>query len=203
MLDTWLRGDGMRRSGIGGRCRALLAFGLTLTLAVAVAACGSRSAAPPPQQSAGTYASAQYHFRLTYPDGWTLTTLPGGSTAIPLSVQISHVGAQTQGTLLSTFTLAVIDTTSAAEATPVAQLKQQIAAAHSSLMPTTLSGHPAYQDAPLQEKSPDGSVIGTRTDYYLLAGRYEYAITTETVSSDSGSDTVLQTMLQSFTLVPS
>lgn len=180
---------------------ALLA--LALAFALALTGCGSRSAAPPPQQSAGTYSSAQYHFRLTYPGGWTLTTLPGGSTAIPLAVQISHVGAQTQGTLLSTFTLAVIDTTSPAEATPLAQLKKQIAAAHSSLLPITLSGHPAYQDAPLQEKSPDGSVIGTRTDYYLLAGRYEYAITTGTVASDSGSDTVLQTMVQSFTLLPS
>lgn len=192
----------MRRAGIGRRRASLLACTL-IGLALTLAACGSRSAVPPPQQSAGTYTSAQYHVRLTYPAGWTLTTLPGGSTAIPLSVQISHVGAQTQGTLLSTFTLAVIDTTSAAEATPVAQLKKQIAAAHSPLTPIALSGHPAYQDAPIQEKAADGSVLGTRTDYYLLAGRYEYAITTDSVSSDSGSDTVLQTMVQSFTLLPS
>ncbi len=189
---------------MGGDHRAaLVAFALlTATLALTLAACGSLSAAPPPKQSAGIYTSAQYHFRLTYPAGWTLTTLPGGSTAIPLSVQIAHVGAQTQGTLLSTFTLAVIDTTSAAEATPFAQLKQQIAAPKSSLTPVTLSGHPAYQAVPVQEKAPDGSLIGTRTDYYLLAGRYEYDITTESVSSDSGSDTVLQTMVQSFTLLP-
>ena len=179
-------------------CVALVGLALTL------AACGARAATPLPQQSAGSYTSTVYHFRLTYPAGWKLTTLPGGSTPIPLSVEITHVGAaQTAGALFSTLTLAVIDTTSADEATPVAQLKQRIAATPSPLTPITLSGQPAYQDAPTQETSPDGSVTFTHTDYYLLAGRYEYTLTTEAVSSDAGADKALQAMVQGFALLPS
>lgn len=195
MFDAARRKGGSGRWGVGISCAALLALAFTL------AACGTRSVALPPRQSAGAYTSATYHFHLTYPAGWKLTTLPGGSAANPLSIEITHVGAaQTEGAFLSTFSIAVIDTTSAAEATPIAQLKQRIAAAHSSLTPLTLSGHSAYQDAPTQQKSPDGSLTVTHTDYYLLAGRYEYSLATESVSSDSGADAALLAMVQSFTL---
>lgn len=184
-----------RRGWIGACCVALLA--LTLVLA----ACGATSARLP-QQPSGTYTSTAYHFRVTYPDGWKATTLPGGSQAIPLTLTITHVGAaESEGAFLSTFTLTVIDTTSPDEATPVAQLKQQIAA-HSSLTPLTLSGQTAYQDAPTQKQSLDGSLTITHTDYYLLTGRYEYAISTDAVSTDHGAGTALLAMVRSFTLLP-
>lgn len=172
-----------------------------LALALAVCGCGTTSTQLPPEPS-GTYASATYHFSVTYPDGWKTTTLPGGSTAIPLTITITHIGsAQAEGAFVSTFTLAVIDTTSPDEATPVAQLKQQIAA-HAALTPITLSGQSAYQDTPQQKTLPNGGPTITHTDYYLLAGRYEYAISTDAVSTDSGAGAALLAMVHSFTLQP-
>ncbi|HKS69329.1 MAG TPA: hypothetical protein VJQ45_02845 [Ktedonobacterales bacterium] len=184
---------------VGACCAAL--FGLAL--AFVLAACGATSAKLP-QQSGGTFTSDAYHVRVTYPDGWKLTTLPGGSAAIPLSVTITHVGgAQSEGgAFVSTFTLTVIDVASPDEATPIAQLKKQIATPASSLTPITLSGQQAYQSAPQQQKSPNNALSVTHTDYYLLTARYEYAISTDAVSSDNGADSALQAMVQSFTLLP-
>lgn len=180
---------------VGVFCVALLG------LALALAACGTTSAKLP-QQPGGTYTSDAYHLRVTYPDGWKLTTLPGGSAAIPLTVTITHIGAQSEGAFISTFTLSAIDLTSPDEATPIAQLKKQIAAPASALTPITLSGQQAYQTAPQQRKSPNNALTVTHTDYYLLTTRYEYAISTDAVSSDSGADAALQAMVRSFTLLP-
>lgn len=194
------RGERIRRQWIGVCCAALVG----LALALALAACGATSAKLP-QQTGGTYTSDAYHVRVTYPDGWKLTTLPGGSAAIPLTVTITHIGgAQSEGAFVSTFTLAVIDLTSPDEATPIAQLKKQIAdpKSPSPLTPITLSGQQAYQSAPQQQKSPNNALTVTHTDYYLLTTRYEYAISTDAVSSDNGADAALQAMVQSFTLLP-
>jgi hypothetical protein len=184
-----------RHRWIGAWCATLLAIMLAL------AACGTTTSAPPPQ-AAGTYSNSTYHFRLTYPAGWKLTTLPNGSSAIPLSLEITHsASASTEGAFLSTLTLSVIDTSNPAEATPVAQLQHEIAATPSPLTALTISGHTAYRDAPTQQKSPDGSLTVTHTDYYLLVNRYEYAIATDSVSSDSGAEATLLAMVQGLTLL--
>ena len=196
--DRRARVDRIRRGRIGARCATL--FGLVL--AFVLAACGATSAKLP-HQSGGTYTSDAYHVRVTYPDGWKLTTLPGGSSAIPLTLTITHAGdAQIEGAFVSTFTLTVIDITSPDEATPIAQLKKQIAAPASSFTPITLSGQQAYHSAPQQQKSPNNALTVTHTDYYLLTTHYEYAISTDAISSDSGADAALQAMVQSFTLLP-
>lgn len=190
-----------RRGGNGVRGVAPLVLALGLVLALALAACGTTTAQLP-QQPSGTYTNATYHVRINYPAGWKVTTLPGGSTAVPLTITITHIStAPTESAFPSTFTLTVIDTTSPDEATPAAQLKQQIAA-HTTLTPITLSGQPAYQDAPQQKTLANSGVTITHTDYYLLAGTYEYALTTDAVSSDSGADAALQGMVRSFTLLP-
>ena len=84
--------------------------------------------------------------------------------------------------------------------TPVALLQKQLHAPNGGYRPITLAGRPAFQDTPAQQLSPDGKLTITHTDYYLFAGDYEYAITTDSVSGD-GADAPLQQMLQSFTLL--
>ncbi|MFI5273052.1 MAG: hypothetical protein ACHQ4H_08485 [Ktedonobacterales bacterium] len=186
---------GMRRRG--GSFWALCA----LLLSLACAACGTAST-PPPSPPAGSFSSASYHFRLTYPTGWKLTTLPNSSSALPLTLEITDTGSsQADGAFLSTFTLSVINLHDRSEATPAAQLEQQIHATGSPLKPITLAGHQAYQDAPTQRTSPDGSLSIMHTDYYLLTSAYEYALSTDAVSGDNAA-AALRQIVSSFALLP-
>lgn len=175
---------------------------LVLALACLVSAACGTSTARPPKLLAGTFTSDAYHFRLSYPDGWKLTTLPNTSSAIPLTLEITHTSTlQASASFVSTLNLTVANIHDPAEATPVALLQKQLRAPGGGYQTITLAGRPAYQDSPTQQISPDGTLTITHTDYYLFAGSFEYAFSTDAVSADGG-DAALQQMLQSFTLLP-
>lgn len=188
-----------RRSGARVWLGAVALLVLAL-VCLASAACGTTTARPP-ELHAGTFTSDAYHFRLTYPDGWKLTTLPDTSPAIPLTLEITHTSTlQASASFVSTLALSVINIHDPAEATPVALLQKQLRAADGGYQAITLAGRPGFQNAPTQQTSPDGTLTITHTDYYLFAGGYEYAFSIDAVSGD-GADAPLEQMLQSFTLL--
>jgi hypothetical protein len=188
-----------RRSGARVWLGAVALLALAL-VTLASAACGTTTARPPALH-AGTFTSDAYHFRLSYPDGWKLTTLPDTSPAIPLTLQITHTSIlQASASFVSTLALSVVNIHDPAEATPVALLQKQLHAAGGGYQAITLAGRPGFQNAPTQQTSPDGKLTITHTEYYLFAGTYEYAFSTDVVSGD-GADGPLQQMLQSFALL--
>lgn len=168
---------------------ALLAFlGLTL------AACG-QTAAPPPTFTGGIYANAQYHFKITYPDGWKVNAQPSPSAVLPLTITITRSGAvNTQGDPISTLSVAVFNAHDANIAKSIKDL-----ATDKTLQKTTLAGFPAYASAPVQQQVPSSTITDTHTDYYLVTADWEYQLSTDAVSGEDATS-ALQGMVSSFTL---
>lgn len=185
------------RRGHALRIRPVMLW-LLAGAACAVAACAATTA--PPNLPSGTYSSDAYHFRLNYPSGWHLTAFQGGSSTIPLNVQITHTATfQASGSLVSTLTVTVFNIHDPNEATPIATLEQEIKSAHSPLQAIMLSGHTAYMDSPTAQQSPGNQPAVTHTDYFLLTPAYEYQITTDAVAGDH-ADAALHGMVMSFAL---
>lgn len=186
------------------------AFGLlALTLLLCVtAACASASSSLP----GGTYSSAAYHFKITYPSGWQANATAQAGAPAPLILIITRTGARNEGKLISSLTVNVISLQSLGGAS---QAATQLAHAKG-LIPATISGIAGYQDQPTTQWtiSPTSQPTTTptpqptpyqgeantttHTDYYLIHGDYEYQMSTDALAGDENT---LRTMAQSFTIV--
>jgi hypothetical protein len=191
----------MRVAGNTGRLHTRLPLGVAVELAtvlILLAGCGSATTQPPPPHlSGGTYVSTRYHFRVSYPDGWEASTGPRPSATIPLTVEITKSGTrQETGSLLSMLAISVLSLSNAGVAASVQKLPSQ-----PGLHKVTLSGVPAYADAPVQQPVPGTGVMDTHADYYLVHGSYEYQLSTDSISNDNAAAT-LASMLHSFTILP-
>lgn len=191
--------DGVRGAGVAQRSRRTwrslwLAAALATALGLALAACG-QTTAPVPTFTGGVYANTQYHFKITYPDGWKVNAQPSASTVLPLTVTITRSSAvNTPGDPISTLTIAVFN----AHNTNIAKSIKALPA-DKTLQKTTLAGLSAYASAPVQQQVPSSTITDTHTDYYLVTADWEYQLSTDAIS---GEDTIsaLQSMLASFTL---
>lgn len=196
---------------------------LSLALSAVLAACGQAQRGALPRLPGGTYSSAAYHFRVTYPEGWSLsvTCESGGAicgglgaatataaatqtaVAAPLQLIIARTSQRaTPSPTVSTFTITVLSLSDPY----VAEAAGQLAKDHN-LRQTTISGLAAFASTPIQQQLPGpggtpgpGTPTDTHTDYYLVHGGYEYQISMDALSSDDGADQALQAMLQSFTI---
>lgn len=164
---------------------ACLALGLTLS------ACGSQQ---PPSLPGGTYTSAQYHFKVTYPNGWKTNVSSQANATAPLILIITKSSALNEtGSLVSTFTLDVLSM----QDKSVAALAKQLPT-NKSLTRTTLAGLTAYTDTPIQQQSSNGQVTITHTDYYVVSGAYEYQLSTDALTGDGPA---LASIVNSFTIM--
>jgi hypothetical protein len=178
-----------------------LMWALVVLAVAGLSAC--RSAPPPPSAAGGTYTSAKYHFRVTYPNGWQVNTPSSTtpSTTVPLEIVITQIDAQAAGgAQVSSFTLAVYNAKDTVAAAQINQLLKQAHQANSPLKPITISGKSGYQDKPVEGTVPGTQVTDTHIDYYLITTDYEYQISIDALSSDN-SMPALQGMLKSFTLL--
>ncbi|MGO8949787.1 MAG: hypothetical protein ACLQUY_19465 [Ktedonobacterales bacterium] len=194
-----------RRNWKSGRFTTLVIGCMALLALVMLAGC--RSAPPPPSASGGVYTSSEYHFRVTYPNGWQVSTpagtTPTPSTTIPLEIVITRIDAQSAGgAQVSSFTVVVYN---AKDKYADLQIKQLLEEAHEPnspphITPFTIAGKAGYQDAPVQGTIPGSQITDTHTDYYLITPDYEYQISTDAVSGDNAAS-ALQAMLKSFTVL--
>jgi hypothetical protein len=204
--------------GRGARRTSVVLWCALAALGVALAACGQSQPTVVRSLPGGTYASAGYHFRVTYPEGWIANasqcgaasggtaqcqTLEGTATtaqpAVPLLLTITKAGGPVGRPVASTFTVSVQDlgnpyVAAAAAALPTAN----------GLHATTVAGQPAYASAPLQAPIPGAGgtpsgLTDAHTDYYLVHGGYEYQLSTDAVTGDAAGP-ALRAMLASFTL---
>jgi hypothetical protein len=191
----WGRGILRPRNGMAKWCLVSLAL-------LALAACG-HSMPPPPAASGGVYTSAAYHFRLTYPSGWEVSTPTGTapSLAIPLEIVVTRVNAQAAGGgQVSSFTVVVFDAQDATVTSQIKSLEKQVHSAGSKYLPITISGVRGYQSNQSPTIIPGSQITDTHTDYYLITTDYEYQISTDALSDDNAAGT-LHAMVQSFTLL--
>ena len=171
-----------------------LAVALATLLGLALAACG-QTAALPPTFTGGVYANTQYHFKVTYPDGWKVNAQSFTSTILPLTVTITRSSAvNTPGAPISTLTIAVFNVHDANIAKSIKALP-----ADKTLQKTTLAGLPAYASASVPQQVPSSTITDTHTDYYLVTTSWEYQLSTDAVSGEDASS-ALQSMITSFSL---
>jgi hypothetical protein len=200
----------MRITGGRNNWLSIGAFCVAASLAVtilALSSCGGTANKPLPHQSGATIASVQFHFRLSYPDGWhcswagpsaptacsspAATPTASASDVIPLTVEITKTDTGVLPAMLSISVLSLADPGIAAGAKALPTQK--------GLHKVTLSGLTAYADAAVQQPVPGTSVTATHADYYLVHGSYEYQLSTDSLSNDD-SAAALSGMLNSFTI---
>ena len=183
------------RTGVVTWCLVSLAM-------LALAACG-RSMPPLSAPSGGVYTSTACHFRVTYPNGWAVST-PAGTTpsaAIPLEIVITRVNTQLAGGgQVSSFTVVVFNVRDTTVAGNIKLLDQQIHDKGSKYRPITISGVRGYQYDQLPTIIPGSQITDTHTDYYLVTPDFEYQISTDALSDDNAAS-ALQGMLNSFTVL--
>ena len=178
--QEWARARSMRRAP--GVALTLLAF-----LMFALSACGTTTTSLP----GGVYASAQYHFSVTYPTGWEANTSSQPNAPSPLIVIITRSGThQPPGSQISSLTIDVLDMSNAGVAQTATALSKNKA-----LSKTTFGGQPAYSDKPTVETNAGVSL--THSDFYVVRGAYLYQVSTDALAGDGPA---LDTMAQSFTL---
>jgi hypothetical protein len=182
---------------------AVIAITLAWALLV-LASCGA-SSEPPPQFSGGTYESPpQYHFKVSFPDGWK-TNIVADSTAttnaaFPLTVVISRSStSQAISSIVTNLTIAVLDLRNTQLVDKDLLKTVTTRSANPAYHAVTVAGLTAYASAPLQQTLPNGGQTITHVDYYLLVNNIEYHISTDAVSGDK-ADGDLASMLASFTL---
>lgn len=162
---------------------------LALCMAL-VTACGSGTSLP-----AGVYTNQQYHFRISYPDGWQANASQQSGATAPLIVIITRSGERSaSGSIISSLTIDVLSLGDAEGPQVTAQLAKD-----KSLTPVTLSGLTAYRDQPTRQQGAgnESAFVVTHTDYYLVQGSYEYQLSIDALSGD---ESTLDTMTQSFTI---
>ena len=169
-------------------------FAFALILGLGLSGCRLRSAiVTPTPLPAGVYTNAQYHFSIHYPTGWQPTVTESGSTVAPLLVTITRSSDLAgHGSVVSTLTVAVFDAKNPTIAQSIAGLPTQ-----AGLHTTTISGVVAYATAPNTQAAPGASIKVTHTEYYVVAGGYEYQLSTDAIQGDS-ADSALAQMLASF-----
>lgn len=164
---------------------------LLLPLLFAItAACGASSL------PGGVYSSQQYHFKITYPNGWQVNESNQPDAAAPLIVIITRSGERNaNGVLVSSLTIDVLNL-SALGGTQVAERL----AKDKSLTPVTLAGLTAYRDRPTvqQGAGANSAVSVTHTDYFIVHGAYEYQLSIDALPGDGAT---LDTMARSFILL--
>lgn len=182
----WSGVTGVRRWLVGG-------VALALVILVGLSGCRLRSSiVKPTPLPGGVYANAQYHFSVRYPSGWNPNVTTTGSTVAPVQVAITRSSDLSgHGSVVSTFTVALFDAKNATIAKTIAGLPKQ-----TGLHTVTLAGAQAYATTPATQTAP-GALSVTHTEYYLVAGGYEYQLSTDAVQGD-GADDALNQMLQSF-----
>jgi hypothetical protein len=196
----------MRWAGRAGRgvsfSRARVAqwAGVSLcgALVCVLAACGTSNPAPP-KPAGGVYSNADFHFTVTYPDGWQPNEIRGAAltATIPLTLVITRTGSDQTSSLLSTFTVTVLYAKNPTIAQVIQGMRVQAARKPSTLRTISLAGQPAWAALPIQQQLPDSQLSATHTDYYLLHGDYEFQLSTDSVAGDD-ADAALQAMLASF-----
>jgi hypothetical protein len=167
---------------------AFAACALAFCLA-SMAACGG-STLP-----AGTYSSAPYHFKVSYPAGWQANISQQSGAAAPLILIITRSGSPTSGALTSSLTIDVLVLSDVGGPNVAVNLAKD-----KTLSPATISGFPGYQDQPAQQQGAGNmsAEIVTHTDYYLVHGDYEYQISLDALPGDQKT---LNTMARSFTII--
>lgn len=179
--------------------------GLTRALTVAlasvaclvIAACGSPSAL---QLPAGSYTSTSYGFHVAYPRNWKAnpydTTPSAGNSAqsaIPFTLVITRTGdTHSVASLISTCTITVMNLKDSTIATSAAHL-----ASDKTLAATTIGGVQGYESKPIVQNVPNSQTSVTHIDYYVVHGKYEYQLSTDSVSSDHADDD-LKSIITSF-----
>ncbi len=188
------------RGGSLNRARIARWAGVSLcdALLCVLAACGTSNPAPP-KPAGGVYTSADFHFTVTYPDGWQPNAIRGAAltATIPLTVMITRTGSDQTSSLLSTFTVTVLYAKDPTIAKTLQGLRAQATGKTPTLRTITLAGQPAWAAQPISQQLPSSQLSATHTDYYLLRGDYEYQLSTDSVAGDA-ADTALQAMLASF-----
>jgi hypothetical protein len=201
-----------------GRARWTVGWCVAAVLSLAMVACGQAPTDPSRSLHGGTYVSATYHFRVTYPDGWAVsengcssgsaapadcnelgaTATPGSGTLATLQVTVTRAGQSSVGAPGgSVVTITVADLRDPNVATAAAALDT-----NPSLHKTTLAGQPAYTTAAVQQSLPGANgtpsaVTDTHTDYFLVHDGFEYQISVDAISGDNAT-AALQGILQSF-----
>ena len=168
--------------------------------------CGVSSAASP-QFSGGTYESPpQYHFKLSYPNGWKAnliadsTATPIANPVFPLTVEITRSStSQAISSIVSNLTVAVLDLRDPQLVDKDLLKAVTTRSANPAYHAVKLAGLTAYATTPLQQTFPNGGQTITHVDYYLLVNNIEYHISTDAVSGDKADDD-LASILASFTL---
>jgi hypothetical protein len=172
-----------------------------------LAGCGASTAAPP-QFSGGSYVSpTQYHFKISFPNGWQsyvivdpTVTAGAANTVFPLTVAITRSSAsQAPSSIVSNLTIAVLDLRNPQLVDKDLLKAVTTRSANPAYHPVKIAGLTAYATAPLQQTFPNGGQVITHVDYYLLVNNIEYHISTDAVSGDQ-ADADLASMLASFTI---
>jgi hypothetical protein len=171
-----------------------------------LAGCGL-SGASPPQFNGGTYQSPpQYHFKITYPNGWRANTVadlsgtPSANPVFPLTVEITRSSAsEVTSSIVSNLTVALLDLRNPQLVDKDLLKTATTRSANPAYHAVKIAGLTAYATAPLQQTLPNGGQTITHVDYYLLVNNIEYHISTDAVSGDHADDD-LASMLTSFTL---
>lgn len=182
------------RRGAGG----LAVLTLALLLALAVSGCRLKTATVKPTAlPGGVYTNAQYHFSVRYPTGWNPNVVATGSAVAPLQVTITRSSDLSgNGSVVSTFTIAVFNATDTTIAKTITNLPKQ-----AGVEKITLAGMPAYKNPSASQQIPGSSVTVTHTEYDLITGGYEYQLSTDAVQND-GADSALNGMLSGFQITP-
>lgn len=175
---------------------------LALGLVTAVlAGCGAPTL---PAVKGGTLTSAQYGFRVTYPNNWRASAYAAPTpaagqkkTPIPYSVVITRTSgsARPAAGAVSTFTITVLDLRDTNIKAAAAKLPSD-----TTLRAVQLAGTAGYAGPPIEQSLPNPQISVTHTDYYVLHGAYEYQLGTDSVKGDN-ADADLQSMLKSFTFI--
>ncbi|HEX8036981.1 MAG TPA: hypothetical protein VF510_24195 [Ktedonobacterales bacterium] len=178
-----------------------VALGLCMLVSIAIAGC--RSTTSQPQLPGGTYRNDTFHFSVSYPVGWQVNVAPAAtaSQGIPLHVVITRTSTlQTTNALISNCSILVLNPRDAEIATQIKPLRARIQSKDTHLHAMLLGGQSGYREEPVQQEIPGTQANDTHTNYYLLLNDYVYEISTDAISSDN-ADSVLQSMVASFTIV--
>jgi hypothetical protein len=185
---------------------ATCALPLLTAMLLIFSGCGASSAAPP-QFSAGTYASPpQYHFKVSFPNGWKANTITDATATtaanpvFPLTVTITRSStSQATSSIVSNLTVALLDLRNPQLVDKALLKTATTRSANPAYHPVKIAGLTAYATAPVQQTLPNGGQVITHVDYYLLVNNIEYHISTDAVSGDQ-VDADLASMLASFSL---
>jgi hypothetical protein len=184
---------------------ATFALPMLAVALLALAGCGA-SSAPPPQFSGGIYESPpQYHFKVSFPNGWKANviadpTATATNPVFPLTVTITRSStSQATSSIVSNLTVALLDLRDPQLVDKNLLKAATTRSANPAYHAVKIAGLTAYATPPVQQPLPNGGQTITHVDYFLLVNNIEYHLSTDAVSGDKADDD-LASMLASFTL---